>query len=177
MPLWRKDKTDAQTFSVGPDAFRALCRLWPTGVSVVTTRDSAGRAYGMTMNSVTSVSLEPPLLLICITNGSDALEAMCESGVFCINILTSAQENLSRRFALPSADKFDGIAVHDGRLGAPVVDGALAALECRVEQVYPGGDHKIVVGELMHGVCHNDGAAPLIYFKGQYDALSGYSQK
>lgn len=173
MTFWRRDKTGAETFSVGADEFRTLCGLWPTGVSVVTTRNGAGKAYGVTMNSVTSVSLEPPLLLICLTNASDTLAAMRESGIFCISVLTSAQEDLSKRFAHRRSDKFDGVAVHDGRLGAPVLDGALAALECRVEEVYPGGDHKIVVGELVHGVCYDDEAAPLIYFKGQYAAPHG----
>jgi len=170
MTFWRRDKTGAESFSVGPDEFRALCGLWPTGVSVVTTRGVEGRPYGVTMNSVTSVSLEPPLLLICLTNDSETLAAIRASGIFCINVLTSAQEDLSQRFAHRRADKFDGVPVHDGRLGTPVLDGALAALECRLEEVYPGGDHKIVVGELVHGVCYDDEATPLIYFKGQYAA-------
>lgn len=170
MTFWRKDRTSAESFSVGPDEFRMLCGLWPTGVSVVTTRDGQGQPYGVTMNSVTSVSLEPPLLLICLTNDSETLAAMCKTGVFCINVLTSAQAELSRRFAHSRADKFQDVPVHDGRLGLPVLDGALAALECRLEQVYPGGDHKIVVGELMHGVCYDEDAAPLVYFKGQYSA-------
>ncbi len=172
MTFWRRDKTGVETFSVGADEFRALCGCWPTGVSVVTTRTASGAAYGVTMNSVTSVSLEPPLLLICLTNDSDTLAAMRESGIFCINVLTSAQTDLSQRFAYRRADKFQDVAVHDGRLGVPVLDGALAALECRVEEVYPGGDHKIVVGELVHGVCYDDEAAPLVYFKGQYASLS-----
>lgn len=173
MTFWRKDRTSAETFSVGPDEFRSLCGLWPTGVSVVTTRNGAGAAYGVTMNSVTSVSLEPPLLLICLTNDSETLAAMRESSVFCINVLTSEQAELSRRFAHRRADKFTGVAVHDGRLGLPVLDGALAAMECRVEHVYPGGDHKIVVGELVHGVCYDEEAAPLVYFKGEYSAPRG----
>lgn len=170
MTFWRKDRTGAETFSVGPDEFRTLCGLWPTGVSIVTTRNAAGRVYGVTMNSVTSVSLEPPLLLICLTNDSDTLAAMRESGIFCINVLTSEQKELASRFAHRRADKFSSVPVHDGRLGAPVIDGVLAALECRVEQVYPGGDHKIVVGELVHGLCYDERAAPLMYFKGQYAA-------
>jgi len=170
MKFWRKDRTKVQNFSVSPDQFRALCGLWPTGVSVVTTRNAKGEAYGVTMNSVTSVSLEPPLLLICLTNDSETLAAMRETGLFCINVLTSQQQDLSGRFAHRRVDKFHGISVHDGRLGAPVLDGVLAALECRIEQVYPGGDHKIVVGELVYGVCYDEEAAPLMYFKGQYAA-------
>lgn len=170
MTFWRRDRTSAEAFSVGPDEFRALCGLWPTGVSVVTTRDAQGRAYGVTMNSVTSVSLEPPLLLICLKNESDTLAAIRETGVFCINLLASGQAEVSRCFAHRRADKFDGVASHDGRLGAPVLEGVLAALECRVEAVYPGGDHAIVVGELVHGARYNADALPLVYFKGQYSS-------
>lgn len=170
MTFWRRDKTAAEAFSVDSDEFRSLCGLWPTGVSIVTTRDGQGRSYGVTMNSVTSVSLEPPLLLICLRNESDTLTAMRESGMFCINLLASGQEDLSRRFAHRRPDKFKGTRTHDGRLGAPVLEGVLAALECRVEEVYPGGDHRIVVGEMVHGVRYNENALPLVYFKGNYSA-------
>jgi len=170
MTFWRKDKTTAETFSADPDEFRACFRLWPTGVSVVTTRDAQGRAYGVTMNSVTSVSLEPPLLLMCLRNDSETLAAMRESGIFCVNFLASGQEEISNRFAHKRPDKFKDLATHDGRLGAPVLEGVLAALECRVDEVYPGGDHQIVLGELVQGTRHNPDAAPLVYFDGRYSA-------
>ncbi len=168
MTFWRKDKTAAETFSASPEEFKACFRLWPTGVSVVTTRDPEGRPYGVTMNSVTSVSLEPPLLLMCLRNDSETLAAMRGSGVFCINFLAREQEEISRRFAHRRPDKFQGVPTYNGRLGAPVLEGVLAALECRVEEVYPGGDHQIVLGELVHGTRHNADASPLIYFDGQY---------
>jgi flavin reductase (DIM6/NTAB) family NADH-FMN oxidoreductase RutF len=168
MTFWRKDKTEAETFSASPEEFKGCFRLWPTGVSVVTTRDGEGLAYGVTMNSVTSVSLEPPLLLMCLRNDSETLAAMRASGIFCVNFLASGQEEISNRFAHRRPDKFKDLPTHDGRLGAPVLEGVLAALECRVEEVYPGGDHQIVLGELVHGTRYNPDAAPLVYFNGQY---------
>jgi len=168
MTFWRKDKSAAETFSASPEEFKACFRLWPTGVSVVTTRDGEGRAYGVTMNSVTSVSLEPPLLLMCLRNDSETLAALRASGIFCVNFLASGQEEISNRFAHRRPDKFHGINTHDGRLGAPVLQGVLAALECRVEDVYPAGDHQIVLGELVHSARHDPDAAPLVYLNGQY---------
>jgi len=168
MTFWRKDKTEAETFSASPEDFKACFRLWPTGVSVVTTRDGEGRAYGVTMNSVTSVSLEPPLLLMCLRNDSETLAALRASGIFCVNFLASGQEEISNRFAHRRPDKFKDLPTHDGRLGAPVLEGVLAALECRVEGVYPGGDHQIVLGELVQGTRHNPETAPLVYVDGQY---------
>ena len=168
MTFWPKDKTDAEAFRASPDEFKACFRLWPTGVSVVTTRDSEGRAHGVTMNSVTSVSLEPPLLLMCLRNDSETLKVLRASGIFCVNFLARGQEEISNRFAHRRPDKFQGVATHEGRLGAPVLEGVLAALECRVEEVYPGGDHQIVLGELVHGTRHNPEAAPLVYVDGQY---------
>jgi len=168
MTFWRKDKTEAETFSASPEDFKACFRLWPTGVSVVTTRDGEGRAYGVTMNSVTSVSLEPPLLLMCLRNDSETLAALRASGIFCVNFLASGQEEISNRFAHRRPDKFKDLPTHDGRLGAPVLEGVLAALECRVEGVYPGGDHQIVLGELVQGTRHNPEIAPLVYVDGQY---------
>ncbi len=168
MTFWPKDKTDAEAFRASPDEFKACFRLWPTGVSVVTTRDGEGRAHGVTMNSVTSVSLEPPLLLMCLHNDSETLKALRASGIFCVNFLASGQEEISNRFAHRRPDKFQGVPTHEGRLGAPVLEGVLAALECHVEEVYPGGDHQIVLGELVHGARHNPDAAPLVYFNGQY---------
>jgi len=170
MTFWRKDKTAAEAFSADPDDFKACFRLWPTGVSVVTTRDAGGQVYGVTMNSVTSVSLEPPLLLMCLRNDSETLAALRASGIFCVNFLARGQEEISNRFAHRRPDKFKDLPTHDGRLGAPVLEGVLAALECRVEEVYPGGDHQIVLGELVHGTRHNPDAAPLVYFDGQYSA-------
>jgi len=168
MTFWRKDKSAAETFSASPEEFKACFRLWPTGVSVVTTRDGEGRAHGVTMNSVTSVSLEPPLMLMCLRNDSETLAAMRASGVFCVNFLADGQQEISNRFAHRCPDKFEGVATYDGRLGAPVLQGVLAALECRVEEVYPGGDHQIVVGELVHGTRYHPDAAPLVYFDGRY---------
>ena len=170
MTFWRRDKMAAETFSASPEEFKACFRLWPTGVSVVTTRDGEGRAYGVTMNSITSVSLEPPLLLMCLGNDSDTLAALRSSGIFCVNFLASGQDDISTRFAEIRSDKFQGVNTHDGRLGVPVLEGVLAALECRVEEIYPGGDHQIILGELVHGTRLDPEATPLLYLNGRYSA-------
>ncbi len=156
--------------SISADEFRALFGLWPTGVSIVTTRDLAGRHFGLTMNSITSVSLEPPLLLVCLANESETLDAICDSRMFCINLLASDQEDLSRRFAHRSADKFQGVSFSNGHLGAPILDGVLGAMECRVRDIFPGGDHRIVVGQCIHGEKFNDDAAPLVFVRSRYGA-------
>lgn len=149
------------------DEFRRLCRLWPTGVAVVTTTDALGRYYGLTMNSVTSVSLDPPMLLICPASGSQTLRAMRKSRIFCVNFLAGTQEGLARRFARREQDKFDGVPFRSGRLGAPVLEGVLASFECCIDGVFPGGDHEIVLGLLTHAEGGADGT-PLVFYKGQY---------
>jgi flavin reductase (DIM6/NTAB) family NADH-FMN oxidoreductase RutF len=166
----RRAKQASTMTSISPDEFRSLCGLWPTGVSIVTTRDLAGHHFGLTMNSITSVSLEPPLLLVCLANSSETLEAICDSRIFCINLLASDQEDLSRRFASRSLDKFQGVRFSAGQLGAPVIDGVLGAMECRVEDIFPGGDHKIVVGRCVHGEKFNCDAAPLVFVRSRYGA-------
>ena len=152
-----------------PDHFRSALGRFATGVTVVTTRDAAGRDFGMTVNAFCSLSLTPPLVLMCIDRAAGMHGALQAAGHFVVNVLSSGQEALSRRFAdLEDAERFDGIGVAPGRRGAAVLDGALAVLECDLVRCDEGGDHGIFVGRVENAVI-GDGS-PLLYYR------SGYAQ-
>ena len=162
------------TDTISPDEFRKASGLWATGVSIVTTVDNAQKPYGLTMNSVTSLSLNPPLYLVNVDKGSDTLAPMLESKAFCINVLAAGQEDLSNRFAKKGDDKFADVDFDIGRTGAPRLNGSLMTIECRVTDVHEGGDHHIVVGAV-EDITTNLGEGepePLLYFSGRYAAVS-----
>ncbi len=148
--------------------FRRIMGHFATGVTVVTSRDAAGGTpCGLTVNTVTSVSLRPTLVLVCVEQGADSHDCIRGSGYFAINILTSDQERLSRRFAGWDVDeKFAGVAYRTEATGAPILEDAMGWLDCRVRADYPGGDHTIFVGEVVAGDVRDE--APLIYFRGGY---------
>ncbi len=159
--------------TITPEEFRRACGLWATGVSIVTTVDADGKAYGLTMNAVTSLSLNPPMFIVCVDNNSDTLAPMSDSKVFCINVLASTQQELSNRFAKKGDDKFNGIPHARGTTGAPLLDGALLCIECEVGNIVAGGDHQIMLGRVQRVVTNNEpGAEPLLYFGGRYAGLA-----
>ncbi len=141
-----------------------------TGVTILTVRDPSGQAAGMTASSLASVSLQPPLLSVCVDHTADLHERIVAAPEFVVNILESRQEELSRRFADEHHDRFDGIGYHLGPDGQVLLDGALAHIECERFAVYPGGDHTIIVGRVIGGDV-GDGH-PLLYYRGGYAALS-----
>lgn len=141
-----------------------------TGVAVVTTRDNDGEFYGLTMNAVTSLSLDPPLFLICVDKTSDTLPALLESRVFAINILAHEQEPISRVFASKEKDKFAGIGYHIGETGVPLLSDTLATIECRIAETYPGGDHVILLGQVERTEVDDKGE-PLLFYRGGYAEL------
>lgn len=156
-----------------PELFRKACGFWATGVSIVTTCDVDQTPYGLTMNAVTSLSLNPPLFLICVDNNSDTLEPMRRSGVFCINVLSLGQQALSNGFAKKNPNKFEGVGFDRGSTGAPLLHGRLMAIECTVTASYPGGDHQIFVGEVRAITLPGpDTLAPLLYFRGAYSQVT-----
>jgi flavin reductase (DIM6/NTAB) family NADH-FMN oxidoreductase RutF len=140
---------DAPPPVAGPE-FRALMSRWATGVSIVTAHDRGSDA-GMTVNALLSVSLEPPSLLISLTRDADTTPVIERSGSFAVSFLAATQRELSERFArtLPSAEKFAGVALHRGRSGAPLVDGALGAVDCRVVSTTLAFDHALFLGEVV----------------------------
>ena len=155
--------------AVTPHEFRAALSRFPSGVTVVTSVDQTGVRHGITVTAFSSVSLEPPLILVCIEKTTGSHAAIFETGKFVVNILAAGQDGLSRRFSLPSADKFDGVKVRPGVGGVPVLDDALVVLECGLRNAFDGGDHTVFVGDA-ETVSIRDGS-PLVYFHGSYHDL------
>lgn len=124
----------------------------------------------MTANSLASVSLEPPLVSVCIDHAAELHGLLLEAPAYVINVLESAQEELSRRFAEQHHDRFDGVGYRTGPEGQILLDGTLAHLECETWARYPGGDHTIVVGRVVGGSTHE--GHPLLYYRGGYAALA-----
>jgi flavin reductase (DIM6/NTAB) family NADH-FMN oxidoreductase RutF len=151
------------------DRFRQACGYWATGVSIITTSDADGKPYGLTMNGITSLSLEPPLFAICVDNGSNTLRALKRNGGFCINVLREEQQDLAEVFAARGTEKFNGVAYDAGATGAPRLHDTLMTLECRVSDIASGGDHQIVIGEVRDiWINDDDNAAPLLFYRGRY---------
>jgi flavin reductase (DIM6/NTAB) family NADH-FMN oxidoreductase RutF len=151
-------------------AIRQFASCFATGVAVITTKDKAGKLYGLTMNAITSLSLDPPLFLICVDKRSNTLAPMLESKGFAINILAKGQEAISNTFAGKSEDKFVNVKYHLGSHGMPLIEGAHGAAEFTLHAEYPGGDHVIVVGEL-RAIATGD-VEPLLYFRSKYGAFT-----
>jgi flavin reductase (DIM6/NTAB) family NADH-FMN oxidoreductase RutF len=149
---------------------RQVMGLFATGVTVITTRDQSGKPYGLTANAVTSLSLVPPLLLICVDRKAETFPHFYDSKIFVLNILAEDQTELSRRFASSGGDKFTGVTCHPGRLGTPILDGTLAHIECRIIETLEGGDHVIHIGEVEHAESRD--GRPLIFFRGKYRQLT-----
>lgn len=156
---------------VSEDEFRTALSRFASGVSIVTTQDAAGKFHGITVSAFCSVSLDPPLVLICIEKSTASHYAFRESNVFVVNILDESQENLSMRFAAPADDKFEDVEFRPGIDGVPVLRNALANLECRLKHAYDGGDHSIFVGQVENTTV-GDGD-PLVYFQGEYGKVAG----
>jgi flavin reductase (DIM6/NTAB) family NADH-FMN oxidoreductase RutF len=142
-----------------------------SGVTIVTTRDPDGAPRGFTASGFTSLSLDPRLLLICVDNRSATLAAIEACGAFVVNILGEAQRELAQRFASRVEDKFAGVAWHPGDTGSPVLEQTLAHAECRVFRLVEGGDHTIVIGEVVAAAAED--AVPLLYFRGRYGVYHG----
>lgn len=148
--------------------YRDCMGAFATGVAVITAGEGAERT-GMTVNSITSVSLDPPLLLFCPRNGSHTLAVLRERGTFAVNLLAANQAELCGRFARPcDGDRFEGVETENGPLtGAPLFKGSLARLECQVSDIHPGGDHAIVVGRVVGLDSNPDPQEPLLFWGGK----------
>lgn len=151
-----------------PDLFRAALGRFGTGVTVVTTLDAKKKPHGLTVSAFASVSLEPPLVLICIDHTNTSGPALKKSGRFSVNILAEEQEELARRFSEPpsDADLFEGVDIRIGLGGIPMLRNSLAVLECLVIEQRDAGDHAIFIGEVEFA--HLTDAHPLLYFRGAY---------
>ena len=156
---------------IAADEFRRALGHFATGVTTVTTLDADGRPTGLTASAFTSVSLDPPLILVCVDHKSQSYPPLLERGRFAVNVLRRDQEMVSRRFASTRLDKFDGVPFRMSALSLPLIDEALMQLECVTVSTHVEGDHTIFVGRVERA--HVGSGEPLIYYRGQYDRLSG----
>ncbi|MEZ5696262.1 MAG: flavin reductase [Sphingomonadaceae bacterium] len=146
--------------------FRNALGAFATGVTIATTLDGEGQPVGVTASSFNSVSLDPPLVLWSLAKSSLSREAFCGSGHFAVHVLAATQEDLSNRFARSGDDKFAGVDWSGGQLGSPLLADFAARFECRTQHQYEGGDHIILVGEVIDYEARE--AAPLLFHGGSY---------
>ena len=158
-----------RTTPVTSAEFRRACGCFATGVTVASVVDAKGAPHGLTVNSFTAVSLEPPLVLICLGHAVSIIEHFRAAKYFGINMLAESQRDLSERFARKGEDRFDGLEWQPGETGVPLLAGVVAAVECAVHQRFRSGDHDVFVGEMLRArVAKVD---PLIYFASRYRGL------
>jgi flavin reductase (DIM6/NTAB) family NADH-FMN oxidoreductase RutF len=155
--------------ALDPLQLRAALAHFATGITVVTTVDAEGRPRGLTANAFCSVSLDPPLVLVCISKASDSHRYLPSAGKFAISLLSESQEHLSRRFATSDPSKFRDVPLVWGHNGAPLIAGALAHLECHLTHAHEAGDHTIYLGAVERFEIH--GGRPLVFFGGRYRGL------
>lgn len=159
--------------SFTPREFRDALGLFPTGVAIVTTVDAQGQPAGITVNSFTSVSLDPPLILVSIARTSRNFDLFMKASHFAVNLLREEQRHISSAFASQHADRFGQVRHRPGHGNAPLIDAHLVAFECETYARYEGGDHVLLLGKVV-GLNLNAHLPPkpLLYFRGQYRELS-----
>jgi flavin reductase (DIM6/NTAB) family NADH-FMN oxidoreductase RutF len=155
--------------AIEPQELRRVMGHFATGVTVITTKDKAGTPNGLTANAFMSLSLNPPLVLISVDKGATCYGCFELQNGFTVNFLSEEQEEISRRFATKGVDKFAELVWHEGSNGAAIIDGVLGYVECKITQCHDGGDHTIVVGEIINAGA--TGERPLLFFKGKYQRL------
>jgi flavin reductase (DIM6/NTAB) family NADH-FMN oxidoreductase RutF len=167
---------EVPTAGTAPDvsAFRTAMGSFPTGVTVVTVASDDGTMHGITVNSFSSVSLDPMLVLVCLNETSRGLRLIERAGAFVVNVLSAGQQDVSHWFAdrhrPVGSTMFDGVPFETGVTGCPVLAGATASFDCRLRQSHPAGDHLIVLGEVV-AVVHRPHLQPLIFHAGTYKSL------
>jgi len=153
--------------------FRRVLGHFATGVAVVAARAEGGPPSGLTANAIASVSLDPPLVLVCVEHTADTHDVIAEAGAFAISVLREDQESVARRFAAEdSVGKFEGVAHGSDVTGAPILADALAWIDCRLHASHEGGDHTIFVGEVVGGDAGR--GVPLTFFRGGYGRVGPY---
>ncbi|MGH7717660.1 MAG: flavin reductase family protein [Gemmatimonadaceae bacterium] len=150
--------------------FRSVLGRFPSGVTVVTAQDQTGEDHGMTASAFCSLSLQPPLVLLCVERSTDMHPVLESASRFVVNVLSSDQEPISRRFAERLGDKFEGVGYSRGMTGAVILDDVHAFIECSSFAHYPGGDHSIFVGEVLYAEARE--GRPLLYYRGGYTELA-----
>ena len=153
-------------------AFRKVLGCFATGITIITTVGRDGRPAGLTANSFTSLSLDQPLVLFCLDRKVASFESFHSNRHFAVNVLRHDQEQLSRRFATSSVDKFKELEFDTWSTGCPILKGCLAAFECDIQQVIEAGDHVIIIGEV-NKIRHDaDSGRPLLYYRGKYGQIA-----
>ncbi len=169
--------------SLNPDALRATLRYWGSGVSVVTstlqTPDDS-RCAGMTVSAFNSLSLEPPLVLVCLSKDATTAQLVRDSGVFGVSILGGDQAEVSDRFAgriplVTHGERFEGVDTFELETGVPLISGAIGWLDCRVHAIHDGSTHWIVIGQVVATDSAADRVDPLLYFNRDYHTLSAHT--
>jgi len=164
---------------LGADTFRSVIGRFASGVTIVTAVDDAGTDHGMTATAFASLSLIPPLVLVCVDSAATMHGVLERATHFAVGFLASGQEELSRRFGsgeahrggIPEPERFDGVGYSRGVGGVAILNDVLAHIECRVHDRHVAGDHMIVIGEVDSAVAHDE--RPLLYYRGGYRQLGG----
>jgi 3-hydroxy-9,10-secoandrosta-1,3,5(10)-triene-9,17-dione monooxygenase reductase component len=154
--------------AIDPKRYRSVMGTFPTGVAIIAT-EWDGELFGATINSLTSVSLEPCMLLFCTGEGSATGTAIRKRGLFSVNILGAHQSDLSARFTATQGSRFEDLAVAFSADGLPLLQGAAAQLCCSVATVHKAGDHDIILGEVLSG--DEMACSPLVFHKGSYGSF------
>ncbi len=157
--------------TVSVDDFKSALQLWASGVTVVTTQSEKFGVQGMTVTAFSSVSVEPPQVLVCINDAADTGEGIAESQCFAVNVLTTEQQNTSNQFAGGSSQvqRFADNEWTAGETGAPLLNNSLMSLDCKVVEKVRAGTHWIIIGEVQTTVCRT--GEPLLYYRGAYQQL------
>lgn len=157
--------------SIDQREFRNAMGAFATGVTVITTLDGQRAPVGVTVNSFTSLSLDPPMVLFCLDLKSNSFQAFHQNRHFAVNILREDQVALSSTFAKSSAEKWSGVEFHTWETGCPVFEGCIANMECDVASIYEGGDHVIIVGQVRRMQYERNDCKPLLYYRGRYGQI------
>ena len=152
--------------------FRDTVGYFATGVTIITTLDREGGPVGLTVNSFSSLSLDPPLVLFCLDRNVQSVEAFHANRHFAVNVLSEEQEEVSRRFSQTGAEKWRGLAFDTWETGCPILRGCIANIECGVESIFEGGDHVVIVGGVVRMNQEDGEVRPLTFFRGNYGGIA-----
>jgi (E)-2-((N-methylformamido)methylene)succinate hydrolase len=162
--------SEVKNSSFSETEFRSASGLFPTGVTVVTRKLSDGRPYGMTVSSFTSVSLHPPMILVCIDKRAGFLQELEQEMVFAVNVLHEEQQQLAARFSrAPESSRFEGVAWAEGRQGVPLIRNTVASFVCSLAQNVDAGDHRVLIGTVEE--IHRESGYPLVWCGSAYHCL------
>ena len=164
-------RNDSGAMTIDQREFRNALGCFASGVTVITTLDENGGPVGLTINSFSSLSLDPPLVLFCLDRKVTSFDAFQNNSHFAVNVLAEDQEDLSRRFAQVGPDKWVGVEFSAWDSGCPIFEECLANIECDVDTIADGGDHVVITGTVKQFRYDEDGARPLLFYRGRYGRL------